>query len=154
MEDRLITHSGMESYRNSSKNGDKCDGNDRNTPKMTSFTPPQGAAEREREKEVDYDGAQHDRSTRRMIDFGCESHGLYQLQQSSLVGSVAASPLLIHAQLGHPSRDKLKQLHPSLSHLESLSCESCQLSKHVHSSFSTRTVSRATTPFVLIHSDV
>ncbi|XP_042452153.1 uncharacterized protein LOC122036799 isoform X2 [Zingiber officinale] len=43
-----------------------------------------------------------DRSTGRMIGFGCESHGLYQLQQPSLVGSAAASLLLIHAQLGHP----------------------------------------------------
>ncbi|XP_042415455.1 protein NLP2-like [Zingiber officinale] len=43
-----------------------------------------------------------DRSTGRMIVFGCESHGLYQLQQPSFVGSVAASPLLIHAQLRHP----------------------------------------------------
>ncbi|XP_042440861.1 uncharacterized protein LOC122026220 isoform X3 [Zingiber officinale] len=43
-----------------------------------------------------------DRSTGRMIDLGCESHGLYRFQQPSLVGSAVASPLLIHAQLGHP----------------------------------------------------
>ena len=95
-----------------------------------------------------------DRSTGRMIGFGCESHGLYRLQQPSFVGSAAASPLLIHAQLGHPGLNKLKQLHPSLSHLESLSCASCQLGKHVRSSFSPRIESRAMSPFALVHSDV
>nr|KYP53389.1 Two pore calcium channel protein 1 [Cajanus cajan] len=43
---------------------------------------------------------------------------------------------------------------PHLSHLESLECESCQLGKHVRTSFPKSINSRAVSPFDVIHSDV
>ena len=43
---------------------------------------------------------------------------------------------------------------PNLSTLESLECESCQLGKHVHSSFSSRTQKRVDSLFSIIHSDI
>ena len=76
-----------------------------------------------------------DRSSGRMIGIGCESHGLYQLQIFAQVGTIMDSPSLIHARLGHPSLAKMKQLVPSLSNVSTLSCELCQLGKHIRSSF-------------------
>ena len=95
-----------------------------------------------------------DQSLRQMIGTGCESHGLYHLRPITHAGSAVESPLLIHARLGHPSLQKLQQLVPSLSQLSNLSCESCQLGKHVRSSFPSRLNNRALSPFSLIHSDV
>ena len=48
-----------------------------------------------------------DRSSKRIIDTECESHGLYQLQISTHVGAIMDSPSLIHARLGHPSLAKM-----------------------------------------------
>jgi len=41
-----------------------------------------------------------DRSSGRMIDTGCESHGLYQLQISAHIDTIMDSSSLVHAQLG------------------------------------------------------
>ena len=61
-----------------------------------------------------------------MIGTGCESHGLYHLCPSSHVGVVMKSlSFLLHAQLGHPSLVKLRQLVPGFSKLSKLVCESC-----------------------------
>jgi len=94
-----------------------------------------------------------DRSSGRMIGFRCESHGLYQLKRSSHIGSAVDSPLMVHAQLGHPSLTNLKLLLLSLSKLSSLPCESCWLGKHVRSTFQSRVISWALSPFVLVHSN-
>jgi len=67
-----------------------------------------------------------------MIGTGCESH---ELQIYAHVGAIMDSPSLIHAQLGHPSLAKMLQLVPSFSNISSLSCETCQLRKHIRSSF-------------------
>ena len=88
-----------------------------------------------------------------MIDTGCESHGLYQLHISAHVGAIIDSPSLIHARLGHPSLAKMQQLVPSLSNMSTLLCESCQLGKHIHSSFPSSVSQRASSPFSLVHFD-
>jgi len=95
-----------------------------------------------------------DRSSGRMIAIGCESHELYQLQISAHVGAIMNSPSLIHARLGHPSLAKMQQLVPSLSNMSTLLCESCQLGKHIHSSFPSSVSQRASSPFALVHSDI
>jgi len=56
-----------------------------------------------------------DRSSGRMIDIRCESHGLYHLRTFSHVDTVMDSPSLIHAQLGHHSLAKMQHLVPNLS---------------------------------------
>jgi len=66
-----------------------------------------------------------------MIGTRSESHGLYQLQISAHVGVIIDSPSLIHARLGHPSLAKMQLFVPSLSNISSLSCDSCQLGKHI-----------------------
>nr|KYP37063.1 Retrovirus-related Pol polyprotein from transposon TNT 1-94 [Cajanus cajan] len=93
-----------------------------------------------------------DRSTGQMIRVGSESHGLYYLQPSTSTTVESAS--LIHRRLGHPSLNKLKKMVPHLSRLESLECESCQLGKHVRTSFPNSINSRVVSPFDVIHSDV
>ncbi|XP_027338308.1 uncharacterized protein LOC113852270 [Abrus precatorius] len=45
----------------------------------------------------------NDQSTGRTIGSRCESHGLYQLNKSSLIGSAATFPLLIHVDAVHVS---------------------------------------------------
>jgi len=71
------------------------------------------------------------------IGVGHESRGLYyHLETNSSMSYLAApSPKLIHDCLGHPNLSKLKKMIPGLSKLQRLECESCQLSKHVRSSF-------------------
>nr|KYP40247.1 Retrovirus-related Pol polyprotein from transposon TNT 1-94 [Cajanus cajan] len=96
-----------------------------------------------------------DRSTGQTIGVGSKSHGLYYLQPStSTICASVESPSLIHRRLGHPSLNKLKKMVPHLSCLESLECESCQLGKHVRTSFPNSINSRAVSPFDVIHSDV
>ena len=43
---------------------------------------------------------------------------------------------------------------PNLSSISSLECESCQLGKHSCSSFPSRVNKRASSPFLVVHSDV
>ncbi|PNY13664.1 receptor-like protein kinase [Trifolium pratense] len=94
-------------------------------------------------------------STGQTIGAGTESHGLYYLQPStSTICAAAESPKLLHRCLGHQSLSKLKKMVSGLPQLESLQCESCQLGKHVHASFSSRINNRAMSPFDVIHSDV
>jgi len=64
------------------------------------------------------------------------------------------SPSLIHAWLSHHSLAKMQQFVPSLSNVSSLSCESCQLRKHIHSSFHNSVSQRASSHFALVHSDI
>ena len=89
-----------------------------------------------------------------MIGVGHESHGLYYLKPNlSLVCSAATSPKLLHERLGHPHLSKLKIMVPSLEKIKDLFCESCQLGKHVRSSFR-HVESRVDSPFSVIHSDI
>jgi len=91
-----------------------------------------------------------------MIGTGYESSGLYYLQSSSTIASSSTteSPSLLHRRLGHPSLKKLRVMVPNLSQLQSFDCESCQLGKHVRSSFPSSTQSQAHSPFDVVHSDV
>ena len=43
---------------------------------------------------------------------------------------------------------------PSLGKLQALECESCQLGKHVRSSFPKQTETRCNSPFSTIHLDI
>nr|KYP75541.1 Retrovirus-related Pol polyprotein from transposon TNT 1-94 [Cajanus cajan] len=89
------------------------------------------------------------------IGAGSESHGLYYFKPStSTICASVESPSLIHCRLGHPSLNKLKKMVPYLSRLESLKCESCQLGKHVRTSFPNSINNRAVSPFDVIHSNV
>lgn len=65
------------------------------------------------------------------------------------------SPCFPHQKkrFGHPSLSKHQQMIMTyMSHkVESLSCESCQLGKHVHISFSSAAQSQAVFRVVVIH---
>ena len=89
-----------------------------------------------------------------MIGVGHESHGLYYLKPNlSWVYSAATSPNHLHECLGHPHLSKLKIMVSSLEKIKDLFCESCQLGKHVRSSFR-HVESRVDSPFSVIHSDI
>ncbi|CAH9069280.1 unnamed protein product [Cuscuta europaea] len=89
-----------------------------------------------------------------MIGAGFESQGLYYFQTSSSVACTAMeSPSLLHQRLGHPSLNKLRKMVPQVSNLQSLACESCQIGKHVRTTFP-KSHSHAESPFYLVHSDV
>jgi len=89
-----------------------------------------------------------------VITTRCESRDIYHFCPSTQLSIVIESPSLLHAQLGHPSLAKLQQLLPSLSKLSILMCELCQLGKHSRSSFSSNVSQRASSLFVLVHSDI
>jgi len=92
--------------------------------------------------------------TGRTIGVGHESHDLYYLKPNfSWVCSVTTSPKLLHEHLLHLHLSKLKIMVPSLEKIKDLFCESCQLGKHVCSSFR-HVESRVDTPFSIIHSDI
>jgi len=61
---------------------------------------------------------------------------------------------LIRARLGHSTLTKRQQLVPRMSNVSTLSCESCQLGKHIHSSFPSNVSQRASSPFALVHYDI
>ena len=67
------------------------------------------------------------RSTRRTIDIGHESQGLYHLSSipSSTVCTSTDDPLLVHRRLGHSNFSKLRKMVSRFSSLSSLECESC-----------------------------
>ena len=95
-----------------------------------------------------------ERGTGRTIGVGHESHGLYYLKPNlSWVCSAATSPKLLHERLGHPHLSKLKIMVPSLEKIKDLFCESCQLGKHVRSSFR-HAESHVDSSFSVIHSDI
>ncbi|KAJ9544458.1 hypothetical protein OSB04_024165 [Centaurea solstitialis] len=96
--------------------------------------------------------------TKKIIGRGREADGLYIFEHQpsrSLASSNPSSPLEVHCRLGHPSLQNLKKLCPEFSSLSSLLCESCQFSKHQRIYLSPRVCNkRASSPFVLVHSDV
>ena len=93
-------------------------------------------------------------STGRLIGEGRESRGLYYLEPNFPMSCFATSkPKLLHDRLSHPSLPKLKMMVPSLKNLQVLECESCQLGKHVRSSFP-QAVQRCNSTFSTIHSDI
>ena len=92
--------------------------------------------------------------TGRLIGEGHESRGLYYLESSPPGACFAISkPKLLHDRLGHPSLPKLKMMVPSLKNLRVLDCESCQLEKHVRSSFP-QIVQRCNSAFFTIQFDI
>ena len=65
-----------------------------------------------------------DRSTRKTIDIGHESQGLFDLS-SPLCSTACTSmkaPLLLHSRLGQPSLSKFRKMVPHFSSLSSLEC--------------------------------
>ncbi|KAL3007444.1 hypothetical protein AAZX31_08G334800 [Glycine max] len=77
-----------------------------------------------------------DRGMGRLIGVGHESRGLYYLETNPFVSCFASSSSkFLHEHLGHLGLAKLKIMIPSLSKLQILDCESCQLGKYVRSSF-------------------
>lgn len=98
-----------------------------------------------------------DLTTKKEIGRGHVSGGLHVFNETSsrsIACSGVVSPLQIHCRLGHPSLASLKKLVPSLHHLESLNCESCQFGKHHHVSYPPRVNKRSAHHFDLVHSDV
>nr|KYP52070.1 Copia protein [Cajanus cajan] len=96
-----------------------------------------------------------ERDTGRKVGGGYEFSGLYYFETQPPVSCVAIlSPKLLHDRLGHPSLSKLKLLVPSLKKLEELGCESCQLGKHVRSSFPKQTDKRCNSIFTTFHFDI
>ena len=77
-----------------------------------------------------------ERGSERQIGEGYEAGGLYHFGSRPRVSCVAApNPKMLHDRLGHPHLSKLKKMFPELSSLQTLECESCQLGKHVKSTF-------------------
>ncbi|RDY13118.1 hypothetical protein CR513_02010, partial [Mucuna pruriens] len=100
-------------------------------------------------------GSKMDRNTGQLIDKGHESRGLYYLSNNtSMLCFASVSPKLLHNHLAHPSLAKLKLMVPSLNKLFTLECKSCQLSKHVRSTFPNQINKRCNLPFSIIHSDI
>ena len=102
-----------------------------------------------------------DAHTGKIIGRGTERGDLYYVDettQQSQAKLTRGSPVhqlwTWHRRLGHPFLPYFKHLFPSLkSTVMSLDCESCDLAKsHKHSYL--HIVSRSTSPFSLIHSDV
>ncbi|XP_077219783.1 uncharacterized protein LOC143853971 [Tasmannia lanceolata] len=98
-----------------------------------------------------------DLSTGRTIGSGRKVDGLYRLDCTPshpiLHGSVDAYQW--HCRLGHSSMERFRRI-PFVSSLSvrSFQCEACDLGKHHRVPFPPRTVSRASHPFALVHSDV
>ena len=83
--------------------------------------------------------------TRKTINIGCEQNELYErkLASDQVACSVLLQPLPV-----------LKLLVPSLGHVSSLECESCQLGKHHRLSYPNRVNKKVDKPFDLVHSNV
>ena len=97
----------------------------------------------------------HKRGSGRQIGEGYEMGGLYHFGSRPRVSCVAApNPKMLHDRLGHPCLSKLKKMFPELSSLQTFECESCQLGKHVRSTFPKRSQSKCTSSFSVIHSDI
>ena len=96
-----------------------------------------------------------DQSTRKTIDIGHESQGLFHLSLPlcSTVCTSTEAPLLLHSRLGHPSLSKFRKLVPHFSSLSSLERESCQLGKHTRVLFPKLLNPRTKSPFELVHTD-
>ena len=95
--------------------------------------------------------------TKRIIDRGCESGGLYILDREVpkyVACSRVLTPFKLHYRLGHPSLSLFKKLYPQFSSLSSLNYESCRYAKLHRVHLSPRVNNRASAPFELVHSDV
>ncbi|RDY02003.1 hypothetical protein CR513_14591, partial [Mucuna pruriens] len=96
-----------------------------------------------------------DRNTGQLIGEGHESRGLYYLCNNlSTLCFASISPKLLHNRLGYLSLAKLKLMVPCLNKLSTLECESCQLSKHVRSTFPNQVNKRCNFPFSIVHSNI
>ena len=98
-----------------------------------------------------------DLSTKRVINRGRESRGLYILETEVLTHVacfIVVTSFELHCLLGYPSLCLLKKLYPHFYSLSSLKCESCQYAKLHRVHLSPKVNKRASTPFELIHSDV
>ena len=102
-----------------------------------------------------------DAQTGTVIGHGTERGGLYYVDETTQKGQALLARgssdqlfWLWHRRLGHPSLAYLNFLFPSVKNkMLTLDCETCVLAKsHRHSYLSS--VSRTSTPFSLIHSDV
>ncbi|RDX87989.1 hypothetical protein CR513_30468, partial [Mucuna pruriens] len=96
-----------------------------------------------------------DQNTGQLIGEGHESRGLYYLSNNpSTLCFASVSPKLLHNRLGHPNLAKLKLMVPSLNKLSTLDCESCQLSKHVRSTFPSQVNKKCNFHFSVVHSKI
>ena len=102
-----------------------------------------------------------DALTGRIIGRGTERGGLYYVDEVAQQGNALlahGSPenqlWMWHRRLGHPSLGYLKRLFPSFKNIDvALNCEACVLAKsHKHTYYPS--LSHASEPSVLIHSDV
>ena len=71
----------------------------------------------------------------------------------SCVASVTSAKLF-HKCKGHPNLSKLKQMVLGCEKLQVLDCESCQLGKHVCSSFPKQMEKRCNSSFFIFHLDI
>ncbi|XP_077237375.1 uncharacterized protein LOC143879065 [Tasmannia lanceolata] len=97
-----------------------------------------------------------DLKTGTRIGLGREMGGLYYLD-STLVGAAlhtSVDAYQWHYCLGHPHADSLRKSHFITKHVESFSCESCELGKHHRVAFPSRGIRCASRPYELNHSDV
>ncbi|RDX95195.1 hypothetical protein CR513_22320, partial [Mucuna pruriens] len=95
------------------------------------------------------------RRTSLLISEGHESRGLHYLSNNpSTMCFASVSPNLLHNCLGHLSLAKLKLMVPSLNKLSTLDYESCQLGKHVRSTFPNQVNKRCNFSFSIVHSDI
>ncbi|RDX86552.1 hypothetical protein CR513_32099, partial [Mucuna pruriens] len=94
-------------------------------------------------------------NTGQLIGKGHESRGLYYSKNNLSTSCFASvSPKFLDNHLGHPSLAKLKLMVPSLNKLSTLDCESCQLGKHVRSTFPNQVNTRCNFPFSIVHSEI
>ena len=99
-----------------------------------------------------------DLSTGKRIGSGHEQEGIYYLDDrvtpTGLVADQSDPMLLWRWRLSHPSVQKLQSVIPIGSYVFSLSCESCELSKHHCATFQSRANNRNSSTFEWVHSDV
>lgn len=111
-----------------------------------------------------------DLASKRTIDSSCEDGDLYLLNTYAIPSSIPAFQFSSSVQLnktwlmkwhncmGHMSFQSMKYLFPTLfssvSLLEDIDCEVCQLSKHVQNSYPLRNKNKSSIPFSLVHYDV
>jgi hypothetical protein len=83
-----------------------------------------------------------DKRTGQIVGQGHEFGGLFRLA-SPTIYCIAETASIIHQRLGHPNLQKLHCMIPSLAKVQSIPCESCQLGKHVRSTYPNRVNKRA-----------
>ncbi|XP_077249080.1 uncharacterized protein LOC143888508 [Tasmannia lanceolata] len=96
-----------------------------------------------------------DLSTGKTIGTGREVDGLYRLDcKTSTALHSSVDTFQWHCRLGHPSLQRLQKTHLVLVPFSPFQCESCELGKHHRVSFPSRVISRVSSSFELVHSDV